>query len=68
MYGHYSLLLTNMFLEDERLADVVVHCEALKKCSRVKKRKKAEKLHKQFAHVSKQKLISLVRGSKDFND
>ena len=29
---------------------------------------KAEKLHRQFAHASKMKLIPLVRGSKVFND
>ena len=37
---HYSLPLTNMVWEVERLTKVVLHCEALKKCSRVEKRKK----------------------------
>ena len=31
-------------------------------------KRKAEKLHWQFAHASKEKLISLVRGSKTFNN
>ena len=68
MYGHYSLPLINMLLWVERTANVVLHHEAFKKCSRVVKRMKAEKLHRQFTHVSKEKLISLVRGSNIFND
>ena len=39
MSGHFSLPLRNMLLEVERPVNVVLHCEALKKCSRVEKRK-----------------------------
>ena len=46
----------------------MLQCTALKKCSRVKKRRKVEKLHRKFAHASKKTWISLVRGSKTFND
>ena len=35
---------------------------------RIEKRRKAEKWHRWFAHPAKEKLISLVRGSKAFND
>ena len=48
--------------------NVVLHCEALKECLIVEKRRKTEKLHRHFAHASKERLISLVRGSKAFND
>ena len=65
--GHYNLSLTNMFCGVESSMNVVLHCEALKKCSRVEKRK-AEKLHWQFAHASKEKLIFLVKGIKIFNE
>ena len=34
----------------------------------MEKRRKTEKIHWKFAHVSKEKLISLVRGSKALND
>ena len=60
--GHYSLPLINMLLEFERPV------KGLKKYLRVEKRKKAEKLHRKFAHASKEKLISLVRSNKAFND
>ena len=65
---HYSVFLTNMLLEVERPANVVLHCEALKKCSRMEKRRKAKKLHRQFVYTSKEKLIFLDRGSKASND
>ena len=60
----YSLPLTNMLLEVARLTNVL-YCVALKM---LKSERKAEKLHRQFAHASKEKLISLFRGSKAFND
>lgn len=34
----------------------------------MEKWRKAEKLHRQFAHASKEKLIALVKGSKAFHD
>ena len=52
-----------MLLEFERLVNVMLHHEPLK----MSREKKALKLHEQFACASKEKLISLVRGSKAFN-
>ena len=52
---YYSLPLANMLLEVERPANVMLHCIALKKCLRVEKKRKTEKLHKQVAHTSKEK-------------
>ena len=43
---HYSLPLTNMSLEVQRPANVVLHCKDLKKILRVEERRKAEKLQK----------------------
>ena len=37
--GHYSLPLTNKFLGAEKLPKIVLHCEALGKCSRMEKRR-----------------------------
>ena len=50
-----------MHLGADELTKIVLHYEDLEKCSRMRKRRKVEKLHRQFAHVSKEKLISLVR-------
>ena len=65
MSGHYSLPLTNTSLEVKKLANIVLHCEALKM---FKNREKKEGREITFAHASKEKLISLVSGSKIFND
>lgn len=50
---HYSLPLTNILLEIKNAPSIVLHCETLKGCCRVEKRRKAAKLHRQFAHASK---------------
>ena len=42
--------------------------QGLKKCSRKENKRKAEKLYQPFAHTSKERLISLVRGCKAFNN
>ena len=52
--GHYNLPLTNMLLEVERPANVVLLCEALKMFESGKRRK-AEKLHRQFcSHIKRE--------------
>ena len=56
-----------MLLGVERPANVL-HFEGLKTCLRVEKRKEAKKLHRQFAHASKEKSMSLVRSNKALND
>ena len=48
--------------------NIVLHTTALKGLSRSEKKKKAIKLHQQFAHCSKERLIKLVKESKNFDD
>ena len=43
-------------------------CIHIFRYTKLEKRSKAEKLYRQFANASKEKLISLVRGNKTFND
>ena len=67
--GHYCVPLCNTLLMDNVLnTNIVLHTEALQYMSNDKKMKKAIKLHKQFAHASKEKLCNLVRNSKAYND
>ena len=56
-----------MLLEVERSVNVVLHCEALK-IFESREIRRAEKFHRQSAHASKEKMISLIRGCKAFND
>ena len=57
-----SLKLTNS------CASIVLHTSNLKQLSRSKKMRKAMKSHRQFLHVSKEKLCKLVKESKDFSE
>ena len=66
--GHYSVKLSRMILDDNTLSKVVLHVKTLDKCSYNEKKNKAIKLHKQFAHASKEKLMNLVKKTKSFND
>ena len=63
--GHYALPLSNTLLDGPN--KIVLHSVALDKCSKSQKLKKAMKLHRQFAHASREKLIELIKKSK-FND
>ena len=63
--GHYSLSLTKMLLWAEKSPKILLYCEPLEKCSRIEKRRK---LHRHFLHVSKERRLSLVRGSRVFHD
>ena len=65
--GHYSLPLTNWDLDVED-TNIVLHVKHINGLGRKEKEKKAIKLHRQFAHASKEKLVKLVKESKDFND
>ena len=60
--GHLCLPLTCMRL-DSSVPNVILHVKTLSQCSHVEKKKKAMKLHRQFCHASKEKLVSLVKSS-----
>lgn len=66
--GHYCLPLTNKLLDHSGTKNIVLHVQNFGQCSFTEKKKKAEKLHRQFAHASKEKLVSLVKKSGKFND
>ena len=66
--GHYCVPLCNTLLIENVLnTSIILHTEALQYMSD-EKMKKARKLHRQFAHASKEKLCKLARNSKDYND
>ena len=65
--GHYYLPLTSWDLEDSN-NHFTLHASHIRDIGRAEKLKKAMKLHRQFAHASKEKLIKLVKESKEFND
>ena len=66
--GHLCLPLTSKLLVGDMKDSIVLNTSSLENCSREQKRRKAIKLHKQFSHASKEKLIKLVKSSKGFSD
>ena len=62
--GHYSVPLCPFVDENVR---VVLHAENVANLSAKEKKAKALKLHRQFAHTSKERLTNLVKSS-DCND
>ena len=67
--GHYCLPLSNTILYDGRgVTSFVLHTEGFSSLTDDEKYKKAMKLHRQFAHASKERLCKLVRDSSTFND
>ena len=67
--GHYCIPLSNTLLDiDSQFYNIILHTSALKGLTKSEKRKKALKLHQQFAHCSKERLFKLVKESRDFND
>ena len=69
--GHYCIPLCNTLLLDNGVGlncNIILQTEALKSMSDDKKLKTAIKLHRQFAHASKEKLCKLAKNSKDYND
>ena len=66
--GYYNIPLANMLLRAESLPKIVLCCEVFKKYLWIEKRSKAKNLHRLFAHASKERLISLIRGSRIFHD
>ena len=62
--GHYCLLL---FHDSSSNCKIVLHAVNFKTMTVDEKKKKAAKLHRQFSHASKEKLIQLVKNS-NYND
>ena len=62
--GHFALPLSTMLLDGPVKPKVVLHSVTLNNCTRAQKISKAIKLHRQFAHASKEKLKELVKNSK----
>ena len=58
--GHYALPVSPWCVKN---VNVVFHIEDLSKYSKAEKLKKAQKLHRQFAHASKERLIKLMKGA-----
>ena len=56
--GHYTIPVCEWTNEDTK---VVLHLEKLAAASSVEKSKKALKLHRQFAHASKERLLRLLK-------
>ena len=61
---HYCLPLTRLLLHDSSShCRIVLHAVNFKTMTVDEKKKKAAKLHSQFSHASKEKLIRLVKNS-----
>ena len=65
--GHYCLPLTSCDLDVE-VAQIVLHLEKVADMDKKTKLKKARKLHTQFAHPVKEKLVKLVEQAAEFDD
>ena len=69
--GHYCIPLCNTLLLDNGVGlncNIILQTEALKSMTDDKKLMTVIKLHRQFAHASKEKLCKLAKNSKDYND
>ena len=60
--GHYCLPLSRTLL-DANNVNFVLYTNSLVNLSRGEKKKKALKLHKQFSHATKERLLQLVKAS-----
>ena len=65
--GHFLIPLTELLLYDNSDANIVLHLENLKNASEQELAKKALKLHRNLGHCSKNRMIKLVKKSKEFN-
>ena len=62
--GHYCLPLTRLLLHDSSsYCRIVLQAVYLKTMTADEKKRKVAKLHRQFSHASKEKLIRLVKNS-----
>ena len=67
--GHYCMPISRFDLDTQNsLTSIVLHTENLANMNRRTKLQKARKLHTQFAHPPKEKLIKLLKDSKDYDD
>ena len=67
--GHYCLPLSPMVNAMNSMSNVVLNVTAeFVKSSRSEKKKKAIKLHRQFAHPAKERLIKLLKQSKGYKE
>ena len=66
--GHLCLPLTNKLLMKDYPSSIILNTTCLKNCSLSEKKQKAIKLHKQFSHPSKERLLSFVKNSRGFRD
>ena len=67
--GHYCIPLSNTLLYDGcDMSSFILHAEGLASLTDDEKFRKAMKLHRQFAHASKERLCKFVNESPSFND
>ena len=67
--GHYCIPLSNTLLYDGcNMSSFILHAEGLASLTDNEKFRKAVKLHRQFAHASKERLCKLVKESPTFKD
>ena len=66
--GHLCLPLTDKLLDGDTWDHIVLNATSITQCTREQKKQKAMKLHKQFSHPSKERLLQLVKRSKGFKD
>ena len=63
--GHYCIPLNEFHLDScTSCSNVILHCSGLANLTVKEKYDKALKLHRQFSHASKEKLMKMVRNSK----
>ena len=65
--GHYCIPVSRCDLDTD-VSNIVLHMENLEDMDRDMKLKKAKKLHTQFAHPPKEKLLKLISVSQVFQD
>ena len=62
--GHYTIPVCEWTNQDY---NVVFHVDTLAESTKAKKARKAQKLHRQFAHASKERLLQLLRNDGCYN-
>ena len=62
--GHYCIPINLVNLDENSFSNIVLHTTELVNRSKSEKMDKAKKLHRQFSHASKEKLLKLLKSSK----